>query len=324
MPSTGLSPTFKSHVGIATETTYGTTVATATVFLPVESFDEFEDDQGLVMDEASRQKASKLFGVYTGVQQGAVGYTFPYYNEIASRFWGGIVGADTIGSSSSITGWQHAIALGDAPPSYTIFDFITGQAVERQWVGAQMQSLNFKFERNAGKATIKPSWKSAAPSSGISEQTPTYTSTPAMRGWEAVWSVGASTKVTLLGIDLTLTREVNLVFAGNNSQRPTAAEVGPLDITGKVSWYGSTDGIYTDYRANTSRELRLRMTDTLAGSSHSVLDIIMSDCRFTKVTPDRSGTFIRYDGEFRAVHNATDAGPIQVNFTVATSSSFST
>lgn len=315
--------TWKSHFGMAQEVSgYGSTVATPTVWIPVASFDEYDDDMGLVFDDAIRANATKLQQVYPGAQQAKYSNTFNYYPNECARFWPYILGADTLGGTSSNGGWIHTFtSTGPTPYSATLFDFY-GYAPERQFVGAQMDSLNFRFDRASGMATIKPHWMSAAASTGISETTASFGSTVAFRGWEAVFSIGGSTKLTLLTYDLTATRDVTLLHVGNNSQRPGDREVGQIDVTGKLSLYGSTDGPYTDYRANTVNAISAIFTDTTSTTFR--LEIDVTAAHFTKVSPDRSGPFLRWDVDFRGKYNTTDLGPFSVITTIATSSSLST
>lgn len=319
--------TWQSHFGMALETVYGTTQATPTVWIPVRSFDEYGDDQGFVFDEGIRGSATKLQGVYAGVEKGSYSATFDYYPEQCARFWPQILGADTVGSCSN-NNFQHTFTTSTGKPfSVTLFDFFGTTGTERQFVGAMMDSLNFKFSRANALTTIKPHWVSAAPSSGISETAHTYSAILPLRGWQPVFSVGGSTKVTLLDLDLTITRETELLFAGNNSQRPSDAESGQVDVTGKISMYASTDGPYEDYRANTERELRFLFPEASAsasGSTYSRLDIILTKAHFTNVTVDRSGPYVKWDADFRGKYSTTDAGAIQVVATVATTSQFST
>lgn len=325
MPPIGV-PTWRSHFGMAQEATFGSTVATPTVWLPVNSFDEYDDDMGLVFDEGKRNTPAKLIAVYSGVQQGKYGATFNYYPNEAVRFWAGILGNDTVSAASSNGYWPHTIIASTGQPySYTLFDYFGTTGPERQFTGATMDSLNFKFDRASGAATIKAHWASMNASTGITETTPVFGTEPFFRGWEAVFAINASTKVTLLTYDITATRDVNMIFAANNSQDPSFAEVGAIDVTGKLSLYASTDGVYTDYRAGTQQPLDIVLTDTLAGSSGARLEILLTKAIFTNVKPDRSGPYVRWDVDFRGVTNATDGGgPFQVLATVATSSSLST
>lgn len=328
MPIPNSYGTFRTHVAFASEVSYGTTATANQVYIPALSIDDYTDDQGLVLDQGGRSKASHVYAVYSGMQQGKWSGTFPYYPNECYRFFHRVLGTDTVGSSSAgggggtVNGWQHTLSLADLPASDTIFDFFGSTLGDRAFSGAQCEKVEFKFDRASGLATIKPSYKSAAPSTGPgTEATASYGSDTPLRGYEAVFSVGGSTRTTLLTYELSLSREVELIFAGNNSQRPSSVEVGDFDVTGKISFYGSTDQPMTDYRANTQQVVDVVLTDTSVGSSYARLDLLMTKCVFTKVTPDRSGKYLRYDVEFQGIHNATDAGPIQIIATIASTSS---
>jgi hypothetical protein len=313
---------FKSHFGEAIETVYGTTVGTPTVWVPVSSWDDLSEDQGLVMDETKRGKAALLYGVYSGMAQGSWGITGPYFHNPSARFWARLLGTDTIGSSSN-GGWQHNFTLADLPLSATAFVWTGSTVAERQWVGSQYSDLTFKFSRASGMASIKVAAKSFAPSTGITETTPVYTTDPAARGWQAVFSIGGSTKTTLLDYEISFKRPVDLIFAANNSQKPAAVEVGPLDVSGKLRLYGSTEGPYTNYRANTQQSIDIQLSELTAGSTQNALEILMSKAVFSNVKPDLGGNYLIWDTDFRAIYNSTaggDSGPAQVFATISTSS----
>ena len=319
-------PTWRSHWGIAVESAYASTATTPVLWMPLKENPEYDDDQGYIFDEGRRAVSSKLIDVYPGVHKGSYGATFDYYPNEAARFWPGILGTDTVGSSSNGF-WQHTFTQGATPPSYTIFDYwgsTDATGPERQFTGAVMDSLNFRFDRGSNLIQVKPHWVTGAVSTGIAETTATYTTLHPLKGWAPVFSIGGSTKVTLLAWDMTVARETEIFYAGNNSQQASAAESGQIDITGKLSLYASTDGPYIDFRANTAREIRLRFPDGTAGSTYSLLDITMTSAHFTKVTPDRSGPYLRFDADFRAKYNTTDSGSIKVLATISTSSSIST
>lgn len=320
MPSLG---TWRNHAGFATEVTYGTTVAAATIYLPFNTWDDYTDDQGIVLDNAMRAVPSNVLGAYAGMKQGKWGATFPYFPNEAARFWPKLMGTDTVVSSSN-GGWQHLFTMNSSanPNSDTVFLFFGSTYSERQFVGTAYTGLDFKFSRASGMATAKITAVSAAPSSGVAEQVPSYTSNPPLRGWQAVFSIAGSTRTTLQELELNLSREAELVFAGNNSQRPSAVEYGALDAKGKMKLYGSTEEPYIDYQALTQQNIDLQLVDTAPGSTVNRLGLTMSKVVFTKVTPNMSGKYLAYEIEFQAVHNSSaggDSGPIQVTTTILSS-----
>lgn len=321
---------WRAHIGFAQEVTYGTTVATASVFIPAQTYDTYEDMQGIVLDEAMRAAPSRIYGAYTGMREGRWAATMPFYPNQTGRFLSYFLSNDTIGSSSNANGWQHNMILNSSanPHSDTIFHFFGSTTAERMFAGAAYESLDLKFSRASGMMTAKVAAKSFSPSTaGISEQAPSYTSDPPFRGWQAIFSVGATTRATLLDYELNIKREIDLVFAANNSQNPVAFEAGKLEMKFKLKMYGSTEEPYTDYRALTQQQMSIQFLDTVPGTTSNLLQIVGQKAVFTKVNPNHSGKFLTYDIEGEYVHNTSaggDSGPAQFNLTVATSSQFST
>lgn len=319
---------WRGHVGVATETVYGSTATAPWAYIPVISYDDYTEDMGLVMDDAYRGAPAKVFGVYSGMQQGKVGLTVPYYPNQVARFFPKLMGTDSIGSSSN-GGWQHNFLANSSgtPTSDTVFWFYGSTTLgDRTFSGLQWQALDFKFSRASGMATAKLTGIGAAPTTAFaSENTPSYSSDPALRGWQATFAIGGTTNAQLIDFELNVSREVELVFAANNSQRPAFAEVGALDAKGKMTFYGSTDLPLLNYRNNTQNQLDLLLIDTVGGSTINRLEITGNKVVFNKVTPSFKGKFLQYEVEFQCINNTSaggDSGPFQCITTVATSSSY--
>lgn len=332
-----MSPSFglwRAHLGFATENTYGTAVTAPTIYIPALSYDTYDDDQGIVLDEAPRGVPSKVLQAYQGVRQGKWGATFPYYPNECARFWPKMMGTDSVATSSN-QGWQHTFLTNSSgnPNSDTVFVFTGSTEAEWRFAGIAYTALDFKFARATGMATAKVSGIGFAPTTGVTEQTPVYPGVSTgvgwnapLRGWQATFSIGGSTKVTLLDYEINITREAELIFAGNNSRNPAAVEYGALDAKGKLSLYASTELPYDNYRALTQGALDIVLADSAPGSTQNTLEILLSKATFTKVTPVMSGKYLTWDVEFQAVHNSSvggDSGPLQI-FTTISSSAAST
>lgn len=282
------------------------------------------------MDDAPRGVPGKVQAIYTGVRQGKWGATFPYYPNQVARFFPKLFGTDTVGSSSN-GAWQHTFTANSSatPTSDTVFMFTASTAFESRFAGTQYTDLNFKFSRATGMATAKVSAMSFAPTTTLAEQTPSYTADPALRGWLCVFALGGTTQNTLLDFECNFTREVELIFAANNSQNPIAVEVGALDVKGKMSFYGSTEKPYIDFRAGTQQAMDLLFVDSTnyiqGNSTANRLEMQFSRIQYTKVAPNHGGKYLKWDIDWQAINNTTaggDSGPASILTTVATSSSF--
>ena len=330
MPSFG---SWRAYIGFGTESTspYGST-ATATIYIPALSYDSYVDDQGVVLDDAPRAVPTKVQNAYAGVRQGSWSATFPYYPLECARFWPRLNGSTDLVGSSSDAGWQHTFVMNSSSNPYTdtVIMFTGSTATERRFSGSAYTGLDFKFSRATGMATVKVSAISAAPSTVITgEQAPTWPGATTgtgfnspLRGWQATFDIGGTTQTSLLDFELNVTREAELIFAANNSQRPSAVEFGALDAKGKISFYASTEKPYADYQALTKQSLGLVLTDSLPGSTTNKLTIQVSKFVFTKVTPNFSGTYLKYDAEFQCLHSSSagsDSGPFLITTTINSS-----
>jgi hypothetical protein len=315
---------------VATETIYGTAIAAPSTYLPALSYDTFDDEQGVVLDDAPRGVPAKVQAIYPGVRQGKWGATFPYYPNQIGRFFPRLFGTDTIGSSSN-GAWQHTFLANSSasPLSDTIFVFTGSTAFESRFAGSVYTNLDFKFSRATGMVTAKVAAIGFAPTTSIGEQSPSYTADPAFRGYNCVFALGGTTQNTLLDFEANFTREQELVFAANNSQNPAAFESGALDIKGKMKFYGSTEKPYTDYRANVQQSMDLVFQDSttmsMGASTSNRLEMLFSKIEYTKVTPVMSGKYLAWEIDFQCIHNSSaggDSGPASIFTTVATSSAF--
>jgi hypothetical protein len=302
------------------------------VFIPVMSWDTIDHDEGIVLDDAARAVPTKVITAYPGIRQGKWGATFPYYPNECARFWPRLTGTEQTVATSSNQGWQHTFTMNSSQntPSDTVVMFTGSTETEVRFTGSVYTGLDFKFSRATGMATAKVSAISFGPSTTITaEQATTFPGATtgtgfnaALRGWQAVFAVGGSTKPTLLDFELNVTRAQELVFAANNSRNPVDFQSGELDAKGKMKLYGSTELPWDIYRTATPTSLDLVLTDTLPGSTMNKLEIQMSKVIFTKVTPNLSGAYLTYDVDYQCLHSSsagTDSGPFSVFTTISSS-----
>src|SRR5438105_3070873 len=95
-----MAQVWRSHVGFAREASYGTTGTGTATYMPILSYDVWEDDRERILDNAFRAVPSKDFFVYQGVNKGRVGYTWYAYLDPMGRFLKDIFGAETVTQSS--------------------------------------------------------------------------------------------------------------------------------------------------------------------------------------------------------------------------------
>ena len=312
---------YRSHFGMVRETTYGSTSALGARYIPVMSYDPgWEDELERIVDEGIRGAASKDFAIYTGVSRSRGGYSFHFYPNTCGTFLYGIFGGVLI--STGAQGSTHLFGATDVPPTYTLADFHGAALGESLIRGAIMERVDFAYSKNSGTLTVKPTWVGNA-STQVAETTDSYSTDSPFRGWQATVSATASTAMNLRTLDfnISLSRPVYQIWGGSNTQIPNAFTVGPLEVTGSITSYGTTFSELTAYQANSTGTLTVQLDDVASTNTNTLL-FTMNNVRFEKVTLDRGGDYSRWTTNFRALHNATDSGPATVSLSIASSCSF--
>ena len=312
---------YRSHTGWIRETTYGSTSALGARYIPVLSYDPgWEDELERVVDEGIRGAPSKDFAIYTGISKSRGGYTYHFYPDTCGIFLFGIFGGELI--STGAQGSTHLFGATDVPPTYTLADFHGAALGESLIRGAIFERVDFAYSKNAGTLTVKPSFVGNA-STQVAETTDSYSTAAPFRGWEATVSATASTAMNLRTLDVSLSfaRPVYQIWGGSNTQVPNAFTVGPLEVTGSITSYGTTFSELTAYQANSTGSLTIQLDDVASTNTNTFL-LTCSNVRFEKVTLDRGGDYSRWTTSFRALHNATDSGPATVALSVASSCGF--
>lgn len=312
---------WRSHLGHAREQSYGTTGTGSVFYIPVTSYDTWDDNRERILDSGIRGLGSKDYFIYQGVNQARLGHTWMAYPTLTLRLFMDMFGLETVtATSAGSTAGVHTFGSTNLPPSATLYDFYGSSAAERRFHGAQMESMELKFDAASGAMMLKTSYRSYAASTAIPETSVSYSSDIPVRGWEGALTLAGSTNNRLINLSLNLQREVNLVFSASNSQNPISREVGPLEITGTAVFYGgtssggSTDTEYMLYRNNTSTSLSLVLAEPGA-SSQNIMAIALSNLNFYPVTVDRGASFVRFNAPFRALHNTSDSGPGSIAIT---------
>lgn len=318
---------YRSHVAHIREPAYGSSSGSSSnaMYIPVTSFDEWEDDRERILDSGIRGLGAKDYFVYQGVNRGRFGWTSMFYPNLMTRSLMDIFGREVVTQSSAGAVAVHTFGSTDLPNSAMWLEYYGVPGSERAWRGQQMERLELKFDVGSGAMTAKTVYVGYGPSSGIAENTASFTSDTPFRGWQGALTLAGSTNNRLIGFNLTIQREVNLVYSAINSQSPVSREVGALEVFGTATFYGgtssggSTETEYNLFRNGTSTSLALAMSQT-SSSNSDALSISLANCAFYPVTLDRGGSFVRWNVSFRGFYNGTDSGPASIGLSISTTS----
>lgn len=295
---------FNSKLGAAKETTWGTAVSAPTFWIPVSS-GKLEDEVKRVTDSGRRGNLSKDFASYASITTGKAELEGFVHPDLEGNFLLGTFGQDAVTGTGTYT---HAFTLATTqPPSYTLFDY--DGFSERAMAGSVIEELGYKFTVE-GELTRSVKFTSKA-SAATSTHTAAFTNVTPFMGYQCAMTIAGSANVRMIGGEITLKRSTKMTFGANNSQQPTKANVGQMEVTGKLDFEIDDYTEYNYYLNNTQPTVVLTFT-----SGTNTLVFQMTKCDFEKISGlDRSQEMVRVSANIRALYNATDAGPIKVTLT---------
>lgn len=299
----------RSYLGIAKEATRGTAVA-PTDFIPV-----MKD---------SLKPVDIVDPLYdTGLR----GSNVLNYNYIQGRTrstvdFGGAVFADTVGyaiagvlGSVATTGasapYTHTISLfnslasgGDVQPiSYTLTDFYAVDV--RSYPGCQFSDFSLKFNADGmleydAKST---GWQSET----VSDPTPTFSTVLPTPVWRGTVSVGGSSLSTAMTGNIDMKRPATPIYGISNTQDPYQVFLGPLEVTGKITFVMDNDDQLINFLTNTQPALVFNWNYG-SGASEVQIQATLTKGAYTTGVIERGEDFVQVSVDINAQSNTTDAG----------------
>jgi len=304
-----LQASVRSYLGIAKEVTKGTAVS-PTDFIPV------------AKDSIKPQDI--IDPLY---DQGLRGSNVLNYNYIQGRTrstfdFGGAVFADTIGyslagilGSVATTGtsapYTHTISLlnsttsgADAQPiSYTLTDFYAVNV--RRYPGCQFSDFSLRF--NADGMLEYDAKSTGWQSSTTSDPTPSFSTVLPTPVWRGTVSIGGSAVATAMTGNIDMTRPVTPVYGISNTQNPYNIFLGPLEVTGKITFLMEADTELSRFLNDTQPAIVLNWAYG-AGASAVQIQATLTKGAYTAAVIERSEDFVQVTIDLNAQSNTTDAG----------------
>jgi len=299
----------RSYLGIAKEATRGTAVA-PTDFIPV-------------MKDALKPVdiVDPLYD--TGLR----GSNVLNYNYIPGRTrstvdFGGAVFADTVGygiagllGSVATTGasapFTHEITLfnslasgGDVQPiSYTLTDFYAVDV--RSYPGCQFSDFSLKF--NADGMLEYDAKSTGWLSETVSDPTPTFSTILPTPVWRGTVSIGGSAVSTAMTGNIDMKRPATPIYGISNTQDPYQVFLGPLEVTGKITFVMEDDSELLNFLNNTQPALVFNWAYG-SGAAEVQIQATLTKGAYTTGVIERGEDFVQVSVDFNAQSNTTDDG----------------
>ena len=299
----------RSYLGIAKEATRGTAVA-PTDFIPV-------------MKDALKPVdiVDPLYD--TGLRgSNALNYNYIPGRTRSTVDFGGAVFADTVGygiagllGSVATTGasapYTHTISLfnslasgGDVQPiSYTLTDFYAVDV--RSYPGCQFSDFSLKF--NADGMLEYDAKSTGWASETVSDPTPTFSTILPTPVWRGTVSVGGSAVSTALTGNIDMKRPATPIYGISNTQDPYQVFLGPLEVTGKITFVMDNDNQLLNFLNNSQPALVFNWAYG-AGASAVQIQATLTKGAYTTGVIERGEDFVQVSVDINAQSNTTDAG----------------
>ena len=304
-----LQQSVRSYLGIAKEVTKGTIVA-PTDFIPV------------AKDSLKPQDiVDPLYD--TGLRgSNVLNYAYIQGRTRATVDFGGAVFADTVGygiagllGSVATTGasapFTHTISLKNSltsdvdvqPISYTLTDFYAVDV--RSYPGCQFSDFSLKF--NADGMLEYDTKTTGWASSTVADPTPSFSTILPTPVWRGTVNIGGAQVATAMSGNIDMSRPVTPVYGISNTQNPYQVFLGPLEVTGKITFLMETDAELTRFLNNSQPAIVLNWSYG-AGASAVQIQATISKGAYTAAMIERGEDFVQVSIDLNGQSTTTDAG----------------
>jgi hypothetical protein len=299
----------RSYLGIAKEVTKGTIVA-PTDFIPVAK------DNIKPVDVVDPLYDTGLRG------SNVVNYNYLQGRTRSTFDFGGAVFADTVGyaiagllgsvaTTGSTAPFTHTVSLknsltsgaDDQPISYTLTDFYAADV--RSYPGCQFSDFSLKFNADGmleydAKTT---GWQSSA----VSDPTPTFSTLLPTQVWRGTVSIGGTAVSNSMTGNIDMARSVTPVYGISATQNPYNIFLGPLEVTGKITFIMEDDTELTRYLNNSQPAIVLNWAYG-SGAAAVQLQATITKGAYTAAVIERGEDFVQVSIDLNGQGNTTDAG----------------
>ena len=231
------------------------------------------------------------------------GGTDLYQNRVSSAW------ADhTVTSTDKIN--THVFDLTPEGPSYT-WEF--AQPVQaRRYPGMRASNFGLNFNASEGAVLWTSSFMGQVPVTATAASTVLSAVSEPFLGWEGDISVAGSDFDRLISLELTVERGVELLYTANNTQSPSRADQGRMQVTANLMIDYAADADYLRFLNFTKNAIVVTFTRG-TGAAKKELVINLSDFAWgaDATTFDLGSETLKLSMAGRAQYNTTDKGPIK-------------
>jgi hypothetical protein len=299
----------RSYLGIAKEVTKGTAVA-PTDFIPV-SKDSLKpvDIVDPLFDTGLRGSNVLNYNYIPGRTRSTVDYGGAVFADTVGYAIAGLLGSvATTGASAPYT---HTISLFNSltsnvdvqPISYTLTDFYAVDV--RSYPGCQFSDFSLKF--NADGMLEYDTKTTGYASELVSDPTPTFSTVLPTPVWRGTVSIGGSAVTTAMSGNIDMKRPATPIYGISNTQNPYQVFLGPLEVTGKITFVMENDSQLLNFLNNSQPAIVLNWAYG-AGAAAVQIQATITKGAYTAGVIERGEDFVQVTIDLNGQSNTTDAG----------------
>jgi hypothetical protein len=299
----------RSYLGIAKEVIRGTAVA-PTDFIPVMK-DSLKpvDIVDPLYDTGLRGSNVLNYNYIPGRTRSTVDYGGAVFADTVGYAIAGVLGSvATTGASAPYT---HTISLFNSltsnvdvqPISYTLTDFYAVDA--RSYPGCQFSDFSLKF--NADGMLEYDAKSTGFQSELVSDPTPTFSTVLPTPVWRGTVSIGGSTVATAMTGNIDMSRPATPIYGISNTQDPYQVFLGPLEVTGKITFVMEDDSQLLNFLNNSQPALVFNWAYG-TGATAVQIQATLTKGAYTTGVIERGEDFVQVSVDFNAQANTTDDG----------------
>jgi hypothetical protein len=214
----------------------------------------------------------------------------------------------TTGASAPYT---HTISLknsltsgaDDQPISYTLTDFYAADV--RSYPGCQFSDFSLKF--NADGMLEYDTKSTGFASSAVADPTPTFSTVLPTPVWRGTVSIGGSTVSTAMTGNIDMKRPATPIYGISNTQDPYQVFLGPLEVTGKITFVMEDDSQLLNFLNNSQPALVFNWAYG-TGATAVQIQATLTKGAYTTGVIERGEDFVQVSVDFNAQSNTTDDG----------------
>jgi hypothetical protein len=299
----------RSYLGIAKEATRGTAVA-PTDFIPVMK-DSLKpvDIVDPLYDTGLRGSNALNYNYIPGRTRSTVDFGGAVFADTVGYGIAGLLGSvATVGASAPYT---HTISLFNSltsnvdvqPISYTLTDFYAVDV--RSYPGCQFSDFSLKF--NADGMLEYDTKTTGFQSELVADPTPTFSTVLPTPVWRGTVSIGGTAVSTAMTGNIDMKRPATPIYGISNTQDPYQVFLGPLEVTGKITFVMEDDSQLLNFLNNSQPALVFNWAYG-SGATEVQIQATLTKGAYTTGVIERGEDFVQVSVDFNAQANTTDDG----------------